>query len=168
MWVLLTFLLPLCFIIGSSSANSSPEFTRKDYGNYCKWEWQLCGIIYFMITHYHSRFTLMICLCVFIYVFFLFSCLLPLQAPAPPEGGAKAEVFNNFIPSLLHYFCTIWLRIVLVFFLLNQDAFVHCVLWFLFQRVRSEPDYKVPPPPPADVRPLETHWSICWWLCNLS
>lgn len=29
---------PLCFLLGSSSANSSPEFTRKDYGNYCKWK----------------------------------------------------------------------------------------------------------------------------------
>lgn len=26
----------LCFLAGSSSANSSPEFSRKDYGNYCK------------------------------------------------------------------------------------------------------------------------------------
>lgn len=31
------------FLPGSSSANSSPEFTRKDYGIYCKLEQQLCG-----------------------------------------------------------------------------------------------------------------------------
>lgn len=37
----LTFLLLLCVFAGSSSANSSPEFTRKDYGIYCK----TCGII---------------------------------------------------------------------------------------------------------------------------
>lgn len=30
----------LCFHLGSSSANSSPEFTRKDYGNYCECERQ--------------------------------------------------------------------------------------------------------------------------------
>lgn len=31
------FVPSLCFIVlGSSSANSSPELTRKDYGIYCK------------------------------------------------------------------------------------------------------------------------------------
>lgn len=34
--VLFLFLLSYCVFLGSSSANSSPEFTRKDYGNYCK------------------------------------------------------------------------------------------------------------------------------------
>lgn len=32
------------FLLGSSSANSSPEFPRKDYGNYCEWECQLLWI----------------------------------------------------------------------------------------------------------------------------
>lgn len=29
---------PSSSFLGSSSANSSPEFSRKDYGNYCEWE----------------------------------------------------------------------------------------------------------------------------------
>lgn len=47
-------------------------------------------------------------------------------------------------------------RVSYLFFLLNEDSIVHCVLWFFFffQKARSESDCKVPPPLPADVRPL--------------
>ncbi len=114
MRVPLTFLLLLCFLLGSSSANSSPEFTRKDYGNYCKWEWQPCGATSSLIAQYFSSFILTMCLC----VLFMFS----FQAPAPQEGGAKVEVFNNSfcLPSFLHYFCTIW--IVPAFFFIKSGS----------------------------------------------
>lgn len=66
---LVTFLLLLCvrFLLGSSSANSSPELTRKDYGIYCKSERQLCG---FMLHHFCCFFFspsvfLMIHVCIF-------------------------------------------------------------------------------------------------------
>lgn len=39
----------VCFLLGSSSANSSPEFTRKDYGIYCEWEQQLGGTMQSLI-----------------------------------------------------------------------------------------------------------------------
>lgn len=45
-------------------------------------------------------------------------------------------------------------RVIYLFILLNEDSIVHCVLWFFFQKARSESDCKVPPPLPADVRPL--------------
>lgn len=99
---LLTFLLRLCvcLLLGSSSANSSPEFTRKDYGIYCKFEQQLCGLtpdcfcFFFRCCFPHDT-------RVYIFVFSLF-CPFSVQAPVPQEGGVKAEVFSDIWPLLLH------------------------------------------------------------------
>lgn len=87
---------------------------------------------------------------------FVFSpfCLLSLQAPAPQEGGAKAEVFSNIPPLLPSLF------LVSCFHLIK--SWFDSSLWFFFlQRARSGPDYKVPHPRLADVRPLEMHWFSC-------
>lgn len=90
----------------------------------------------------------------------MFSSRVLFQAQAPQEGGVKAEVCTDsficssapFIVSASSATESSWLS------LLNQDSFVYCVV--LFQRARSEPDYRAPLPRPADVRPLETHWSL--------
>lgn len=94
-------------------------------------------------------------LCIFMFspFFFLFS----LQAPAPQEGGAKVEVFSNIfflLPFIILHFLA--LKSPCFRFIKSGFFCVHCDY---SQRARSEPDYKVPLPRLADVRPLETHWS---------
>lgn len=79
------------------------------------------------------------------------------QALVPQEGEAKAEVFNN--SSSPHYFCTIWLWIVIyLFILLNEDSIVHCVLWFFFPE--SEIRVRLQSASPTPCR-CKTSQSIC-------
>lgn len=98
---LLTFLLLLClcFLLGSSSANSSPEFTRKDYGIYCKFEQQLGGITLHRFCSFFFPQRFPHDTRVYIFVFPLF-CPFSGQVPVPQEGGVKAEVFSEIWPLL--------------------------------------------------------------------
>lgn len=59
-------------------------------------------------------------------------------------------------------------RVIYLFILLNEDSIVHCVLWFFFQKARSESDCKVPPPLPADVRPLNPFAAVMQVLRTFS
>lgn len=148
MRVLLTFLLLLCFLVGSSSGNSSPEFTRKDYGIYCEWDWRLCWNRHLIFPALSSY----LCFLPLFPVFFV-----RLRRHKREEWKQRYALIlicssAPFIISASSASESSWLS------LLNQDSFVYCVI--LFQRARSEPDYRAPLPRPADVRPLETHWSL--------
>lgn len=154
MRVLLTFVLLLCFILGSSSANSSPELTRKDYGIYCKWDWQHCE--FFILSHYRLFFQLYplglpVCVCIYVFPFLL--CFLrrlerhKREEWKPRYSATVCFCFFSSPPPLSH--SSLFLPDLPLkrpcFCFIKSGFFCVCVcsLWFFF--------------PPSNHHPLHSH-----------
>lgn len=95
----------------------------------------------------------------YVVVVFIFSVcfLFRLQRHKREERKQRYSVFLSLFLHHLTQYCPA-LRFIKSGFLCPL-----CVVIFFFQRVRSEPDYKVPPPQPADVRLLR-HMDIQYLL----
>lgn len=90
--------------------------------------------------------------CVYVYVFPLLSILF--AGSSTTRGRSESRGIQQHSPPppfIISGF----------FFHLNKSGFDSSLWFFFLQRARSGPDYRVPHPRLADVRPLEMHWFSC-------